>query len=139
MPAGTIVDVRGEAGDDAITVGGDVAQSVQGNVLIDGGDGDDTISINETAVGSSVSIQASAGNDDVAINSDDTGNAAAQFVSSFTSLDALTIGNGGSAIVQAAAQRVLRVASLSINSTGFLDLADGALVYDYARPRQSAW
>ena len=107
--------------------------SVGVNLVVNAGDGLDTITLEETNPASPVSVEASIGADTVNVNTDASGSAAVRFVSGVTRLNNLNIGLGGSAAVVPGADKVLVLTgSLIVNAAAKLDLADNALVLDYA-------
>jgi len=119
-----------DAGDSIVVVD---STSVGVNLVINGGDGLDTITLEETNPASPVSVEASTGADTVNVNTDASGSAAVRFVSGVTRLNNLNIGLGGSAAVAPGADKVVVLTgSLILNAAAKLDLADNALVLDYA-------
>src|SRR5687768_1512400 len=102
------------------------------NLIVNGGEGDDTLTINETSSGSPVGVESSAGSDTVNVNVNGLGTAAVRFVSDVTRLATLNMGAAGAAALPAGGTRVLVVTNLIVNPSAQLDLADNAMVVDYA-------
>ena len=103
------------------------------DLMVNGGAGFDTITLEETNPASPVSVEASIGPDTVNVNTDASGSSAVRFVSGVTRLNNLNIGLGGSAAVVPGADKVVVLTgSLILNAAAKLDLADNALVLDYA-------
>jgi Ca2+-binding RTX toxin-like protein len=123
--------VNGNGGNDTIEV--DVDNTPM-KLSVDGGAQHDTIDVTATGpavTATTVTLLPSTGDDDVKVNADATGIANVRFDAT-QRIGALTIGNGGLATLTAGGGRVLTVTSLNIAAQGRLDLADNALIVDYA-------
>jgi hypothetical protein len=94
----------------------------------------DTIDVIATAPGVPLNIDPSTGGGDIVnVNLDGFGAAHVVFVfSNSVTLGALSIGNGGGALVLPNGSRVLRTGGLDIAPGGRLDLTDNAMIVDYA-------
>jgi hypothetical protein len=99
-------------------------------VTVNAANGSDTINVNETAAGGAVTIAPSSGNDAVNVNIDAAGAASAIF-NATQRIGALTIGTGGTATLNAGANKVLTMSSIGITGNGALNANDNDLIVDY--------
>ena len=101
---------------------------------INAGAGDDVINVVETGVGADLVAFPSDGADDLNVNLDGVGQARVlfNFPPGAGAFGALSIGPGGSGVVFAGGTRTVVLESIAVDSAGFLDLNDNALVIDYA-------
>jgi hypothetical protein len=97
-----------------------------GSIFLAAGTGTDTINVNATTIGLPVMIEPSVGSDSVNVDSPGTGTAVAEFVAS-QQIGALTIGNGGQAIVPTGITKVLQASSVATFGSGTLDLTTNDL------------
>jgi hypothetical protein len=97
---------------------------------IDSYAGYDSLTVHETAPGSFVTFDGGAELDQIAVNDDSVGSAAVHL--RYTQdLLSLTIGTGGSAVLEAGGDRVIKTGGLAIGAGGRLDLTDNSLIVDY--------
>jgi hypothetical protein len=118
-------------GVDAITVNQAGTIGAVRNVLISAGTETDTITVANTAADGAATIIPSTGNDTVSVNMDGQFLASAVFAGT-QRIGALSLSAGGRATLAAGSDMVLTMSSLSLTSTGRLDLTDGNAIIDYS-------
>jgi hypothetical protein len=124
----TIESYRLDANGDANQI--DVNGTFDGQVLIRGNGGADTINIIDNFAGTFVRIDGGPDLDNVRVNSDAIGTAAAEF-SNAQDLQLLRVLNGGSARVSPGGDHLIATRELELPGNGTLDLADNDMIVDY--------
>jgi len=108
-----------------------VLDTFDGDMHVRGRGGADFIIIAETFPGRAVTVNDGPDLDIVQVNANGVGTASAVFDTS-QDLAALTIGNGGTVTLLAGGNHLINTQALLMNATSQLDLADNAMVIDYA-------
>lgn len=108
-----------------------VLDTFDGDMHVRARGGADFIIIAETFPGRAVTVNDGPELDIVQVNANGVGTASAVFDTS-QDLAALTIGNGGSVTLLAGGNLLINTQTLLMNATSQLDLADNAMVIDYA-------
>jgi hypothetical protein len=107
------------------------------SILVQPGDGNDVISVQNTGTALDVVVQNGTGSDTVNVNTLDAGNVNVRFDSTMN-LAALNIGAGGLAKMSAGGNRVLVTSALNIDAAGKLDLNDNDMILEYSGASQVA-
>lgn len=128
---GDALRVSALAGADTITVNqtGGVGSVYQ--IEVNAGDNLDTITVANTPANGAAVILPSSGNDNVSVNLDGLFSANAIFRGT-QRIGALSVGGNGRATIENNGNTVLTMSSLSLTSTGKLDLANNHAIIDYA-------
>lgn len=128
---GDSIRINALSGADTISVNQTGGVGTIRRVLVDGGDDLDTITVANTDAAGSATILPSTGDDNISVNADGLFAANAIFTDT-QRIGSLTVGPNGRATIAAGSSTVLTASSLSITSTGRLDITDNDVIIDYA-------
>jgi hypothetical protein len=109
----------------------DLTYATTESLALEGSNASNTFTVNT----GTVTIRSNGGSDIVNVNTDNSGTAFVLFDQPDENVTTLAIGNGGKVTLKATAnplQNILTVNTLTLSSSGKLDLTNGGMIVDYA-------